>query len=682
MLTGEKLFEAETVSDTMAAVLRAEPDWSKLPSSDAPELCHLAERCLQRDPKQRLRDIGEARIMLEPGGASATQLHMSAVNLPAARSRRAWPAMLAIAIIALAIGAFAGMHFLASSEPAPVVHALITPPPETEFDIAGGSPGPARISPDGTMIAFSALDADGQVMLWLRHVNRQEATMMSGTLDAAYPFWSPDSQTIGFFDMDQGRLRKVPAAGGPPTTLCPAPNGKGGTWNEDGVIIFASDAGVGLSRVMATGGEATELTTLGENENSHRHPRFMPDGEHYLHMVRSNDTNIDGYPVRLRRLGSDEFRDLTTSEAAVEYASGHLLTIREQVLMATTFPAPWDGELIGGVPLVERIAVLGQGAVIAVYSVSDGGMIVFQTGSPATDRIVSRKDLETDQTFPIGESGPVTFPQVSPDGRLAVVQFDTEGATGTDLWLVELETGLRTRLSFAEGEETRAIWTPDGSAVVYTNQHDSIWKILHHPIEGNAIPTVLAESDRPLFPSSLHPAGGRLIVDMKGSSESANDIDIGILTLDDDSGPEIFLDPGEDFVGFGVYSPDGRWIAYHAISDQGFDVFVVSADNPARKWQVTRIGAVWPEWADGGSKLYAAEFDGTLNMTSVDGTGDTFRVGPSQTGIRSAQPTADGDPFSLHPDGGSVFQSVPETEQDSSVSPLHLVTSWQRGLMR
>jgi hypothetical protein len=131
-----------------------------------------------------------------------------------------------------------------------------------------------------------------------------------------------------------------------------------------------------------------------------------------------------------------------------------------------------------------------------------------------------------------------------------------------------------------------------------------------------------------------------------------------------------------------MFSPDGRWIAYHATSDQAFDVFVVSADNPARKWQVTRVGAVWPQWADGGATLFTSRFDGTLYATAVDGSGDTFRVGASTDGIRSTNPTGDGSPFSLHPEGGYVFQSSPETEQDSSISPIHLVTDWKRGLMR
>jgi Tol biopolymer transport system component len=672
MLLGEKLFEAETVSDTMAAVLRAEPDWAKLPTDQAPELCHLAERCLQRDPRQRLRDIGEARIMLEPGGASATQLHMSPASLPTPSARKTWPAALAVAVLCLAVGSIVGMKLLARPAPAPVVHAMIPPPEGNEFDVGGGSPGPARISPDGTMVVFSALDEEGQVMLWLRHVDEQEATMMSGTLGAAYPFWAPDSQTIGFFELDQGRLRKVSAAGGPPTTLCPADNGKGGTWNEDGVIIFAASAGVGLSTVMATGGEASPLTTLGELDNSHRHPRFMPDGEQYLYLVRSNDSELDGYQIKMGRLGSDESRVLTTSEAAVEYAAGHLLTVREQVLMATPFPAPWDGELVGGVPLVENIAVLGQGAAIAVYSASDSGVMVFQTGSPATDRVLTRKNLETDETTTIGDSGPVNHPRVSPDGQLAVIEIDSEGATAVDLWVVELGSGLRTRLSFAEGDETRAVWTPDGSALIYTNQYESRWEILLHPIEGNAIPTVLAESDAPLFPSSVHPSGGSLIVDMKGSSQVANDIDVGILSLDGNSDPE----------GNGVFSPDGRWIAYHAVSDQAFDIFVVSADNPARKWQVTRVGAVWPEWADDGTTIYASQFDGSLYITAVDGSGNTFRVGASRSGIRSTGPNALGHPFSLHPEGDFVFQSSAESESDSSISPLHLVTDWQRGLMR
>ena len=682
MLVGEKLFEAETVSDTMAAVLRAEPDWSQLPTDEAPDLAQLTERCLQRDPRNRLRDIGEARLMLEPGGLALSTMGATAVVGPPPSGRRPWPAFVALAFAGIVAGAFLAPVVFSDAEPAPVVYAMIPPPEGNEFDIQGGSPGPARLSPDGTMIAFSARDDDGRVMLWLRQVGAREATMLTGTEDAAYPFWSPDSRTIGFFDLEGRRLRKVSVAGGPPTTLCPSQNGKGGTWNEGGVIVFAADAGVGLSQVAATGGEASPLTVLEGNENSHRHPRFLPDGEHYIYLVRTDDAEQSQYPIRLGRLGSDEVRDLTMSQAAAEYHAGHLMTVREGVLMTTPFPEPWDGEIVGGVPLVENVAVLGRNSAIAIYSIADDGMTVFQTGSPGSDRVLTRKNLETGATATIGEAGTVDFPRVSPDGRRAVVQIDSEGDSATDLWVVELDSGLRTRLSFAPGDELRAIWTPDGSAVVYTNRHEGRWQLLRHPIEGNAVPTVLAESDAELFPASIHPSGETMLVDMKGSEPPATDIDIGILALDGDSEPEVFLDPGEGFVGNGTYSPDGRWIVYHGTSEQSFDVFVVSADNPARKWQVTRVGAVWPEWSDDGTTLYAAGFDGTLQVTSVDGSGDTFRVGPSRTGIRSAVPSGDGASFSLSPGGEFVFQSTPETERDSSVSPLHLVTDWRRGLMR
>jgi len=683
MLVGEKLFEADTVSDTMAAVLRAEPDWSRLPSGEAPDLSQLTERCLQRDPRHRLRDIGEARLLLEPGGPALSTLGATAVTMGTAPGRRVWPASVALALVGLIAGVFLAPLVLPDGEPERVVYAMIPPPEGTEFDIEGGSPGPARISPDGTMVAFSARDEEGQVMLWLRQIGAPEATMLSGTEDAAYPFWSPDGKTIGFFDLVASRLRKVSVAGGPPTTLCPAPNGKGGTWNEDGVIVFAADAGVGLSRVMATGGEATALTTLQGEENSHRHPRFLPDGEHYLYLARIDGSPQDGYPIRLGRLGQDDARELTTSQAAAEYHDGHLMTVREGVLMATPFPPPWDGEIVGSVPLVESVATLGRDSAISVVSVADDGMIVFQTGSPASDRILTRKNLETDETITIGAAGAVDLPRVSPDGQRAVVQIDSEGDSAIDLWIVELASGLRTRLSFAPGDEVRATWTPDGSAVVYTNRHESRHQVLLHPIEGNAIPTVLAESEEDLLPSSIHPSGDKLLVDVKGGTPSANDIDIGVLAMDGSSTqPEIFLDPGEGFVGEGIFSPDGRWIAYHGDSEQNFDIFVVSADNPARKWQVTRVGAVWPTWADEGATLYATRFDGTLLATSVDGNGDTFRVGASREGVRSAVPSGDGPSYSLAPDGGAVYQSAPESDGDSSISPIHLVTDWRRGLMR
>jgi len=678
MLSGTKLFEGDTISDTMAAVLRAEPDFSLLPTDDAPELCHLAERCLQRDARQRLRDIGEARLLLEPGGAALSSMGMSAAMIAAPARRRNPMALVIVALLCLAAGAAGGMFLLGGSEPAPVIHAMIPPPPEHEFDLGGSSPGPAVISPDGLMIAFVAANRDGETKLWLRHVDSAEAVMLSGTDDAAYPFWSPDSKSIAFFDVDEGRLRKVAANGGPPTTLCAASNGKGGSWNHTGEIIFAPSAGDGLHKVSATGGDPEQITTLEEGVGSHRHPRFLPDQVHYVFLAR-NAGSVDGeQSIQLGILGSVERREIAKSLSNAEYSAGHLLTVREHVLMATPFPAPFE-ELTGGAtPLVENIAVLGQGSAIGIFSATREGILVYQTGESSLERILSWTSRETGASGSIGDTGSIYFPKISPDGRRAIVEMRGDHEEGTDLWLVELESGLRTRFTFAEGDETHALWTPDGSAVIYTRTSEGKFTIMRQPVEGTASAQTLCEGASAMLSTGISPDGEILLMrfDVEGKKQNVYKLAINAGTE-----PEPLIETDKIESG-AVWSPDGKWIAYHAESSNRFDIYVAPADGAGRKWQLSRMGTVWPAWSEDGSKLYCVTFDGALFEYDVDGSGETFNIGASRQVARTLVPSSEGIPYALHPDGDRVLQGGEDVGAESSISLLHMVTDWQRGLAR
>ncbi|HPF70383.1 MAG TPA: protein kinase, partial [Candidatus Krumholzibacteria bacterium] len=360
LLTGKQLFQGETVSDTLAAVLRAEPEWTTLPVAEAPALCRLIERCLERNPKQRLRDIGEARIFLQDGEASGSGLSFSRLNLGSATeapAARRFPValMAAVALACLAGGALLGWKMLARPVPAPVLHAMLPPPRNTDYDLKGTAPGPAVISPDGSMVAFTASDEQGVTRLYLRHLDQGESVALPGTEGSAYPFWSADNTYVGFFDNSGGKMRKVAVAGGPPVTICPAPNGKGGSWNAAGDIIFAPDYNTVIHRVPAIGGEPVPLTKLGPDVDSHRHPRFLPDGRLFLFTARST-ANGHANGVYLASLDTTVApRLITETQANADYVDGRLLAVREGVLMATPFSPDQERVTEGGTPIVENI---------------------------------------------------------------------------------------------------------------------------------------------------------------------------------------------------------------------------------------------------------------------------------------------------------------------------------------
>ena len=685
MLAGRRLFQGETMSDTLAAVLRAEPEWDALPVADHPLLCRLVERCLVRDPKQRLRDIGEARIFLQDGGASSSSLSFSTLDLAAAPGRRASgrPGLLAIAAVAAACllgGATIGWRVLARPQPAPVLHAMVPPPYETDYDLKGTAPGPAALSPDGTMVAFCAVDAEGRSQLYLRHLDQGESVALSGTAFAAYPFWSPDSRFIGYFDMEGEKLRKVAVGGGPPVTLCPAPNGKGGSWGPDGVIIFAPDFDTVIHRVPDIGGEAVPITRRIPDHDSHRHPRFLPDGRHFVFTARATATGQDN-DVYLASLDTTETpRIIATSQADADYALGHLLTVREGVLMATPFTPDQERATAGGAPLVEDILMIG-GAAVAVFSPSATGMLVYQTGASAqAGRMLYWTDAVNGGTQSVGDPGQIFHPAVSPDGTRAVVEVRGASNEGGDLWLVDLETGLRTRFTFAPGDETRAVWSRDGASVFYASNHEGRYRIVQQPVEGQGGAAIVLESERPISPTSVGPGDADLLLNWENEGGVWDLRRLGLDAGDGEPAP-VAAAEGEDLAG-GRYSPDGRWIAYHTETAAGWDVFVMPAAGGARKWQVTSDGGVYPRWSPDGGELWISRFNGDLRIYDVDGSGATFRVGTFRQGPAVTPPDNSGNYYDLHPDGARLLQTGIDPAFRAEVSYLHLVTDWRRGLVQ
>jgi len=688
LLTGKQLFQGETVSDTLAAVLRAEPEWDALPVAEAPGLCHLIERCLVRDPKQRLRDIGEARIFLQDGDASGSHLGLSKLDLGTLPAEAAGGGFglvrtLAVAVVCLTVGAAVGWKILDRPQPAPVLHAMLPPPAGTDYDLNPNQPGPAVISPDGSMVTFTAADTSGISRLYLRHLDQGDAVAMSGTETAAYPFWSADSRSIGFFEMKGGKLRKVAVTGGPPVTICPASNGKGGSWNKDGVIIFAPSHDAPINRVPAMGGDPVAITTIPEGYDSDRHPRFLPDGRHFIYTARTTGSSAAN-GVFLASLDTTVAQRLIAeSQANADYAGGCLLTVREGVLMATPYTPDQERASAGATPLVENVLRLAAGAAVAVFSPSRNGMLVYQTGaSAAAGQVLYWTDAVTGARQPLGESGQLGSPVVSPDGTRAVLPVLGESEEGTDLWLVDLQTGLRTRFTFAAGDETWPVWSHDGAFVFYAAHADSEYTVVRQPVEGRGGAVDLLRSTRAVAPTDVAPDDHAVLLDWT-REDGKNEMRRLALDADGAAGdPEVAATDPDKNLGGGRYSPDGRWIAYHTQTAAGWDVFVMPAEGGARKWQVTTTGCVYPRWNPDGTEIWVSEFSGNLRAYQVDGSGSTFRVGAFRRTLTVTEPDVDGNYYDLAPDGRHVLEIGNDPAFRAQISYLHLVTDWRRGLMR
>ncbi len=665
MLTGNRLFGGETVSHVLASVLKDEIDLNELPADVPPHVRRLIGRCLRKKPKQRLQAIGDARIVLDEGDDDAPATVAGSAEVPG-RSRLAWLA----AAVALALATTLGiLLWLGEARDPGVVRASIPAPPGTVFHLEPFNPGVATVSPDGNLVVFSARDESGRFMLYLRALDAGEAHALDGTEGGHYPFWSPDSRWIGF--VANGKLRKVPATGGPVQTICDAVDGKGGTWNPDGVIVFAPDASSALHRVAAVGGDSTPITELdlGRGDNSHRQPRFLPDGRHVVFYARNAAGDHKGWVrvIELDEGGSG--RDLVQSPSSARFAAGHLLFVRENMLMAQPFD-PQKLEFRGDAfPLGENVIVpslTGAGA----FSASDNGVLVYQTGNQEMSSRLQFFDRDGRPMENVGDEGLFDHVSLSPDGTTAaVVIFDT--ALGADdIWLVDVERGLRTRFTFDKASDGYPVWSPDGQSLVFASRRNGSQAIFRKSIGGTGEVELVYQTDTDIFPSSWSPDGRHITFDRSGEGTSS---DLWVLDLENGPSAEVFYQTeAED--GVGMFSPDGRWLAYWSQESGRGEVYVTPFPGPGRRVQLSASSGTWMQWRSDGREIFYQDETGLLKRVEVDGRGDTFVVGSTADVMVLGVPQITGVKFSITPDGETVLTAVNSGDEQSTF--VDLVVGW------
>ena len=673
MLTGHKLFEGETVSHVLASVLKDNVDLDELPGDTPPTIRDLIGRSLRKKPKQRLQAIGDARIVLEeyradPEGSAAPQTESVLVIDEGPRWRRLLP-WAAAGLLAVAL---AGLSWSVLGTKPQVVSATIPPPPEAEFYLNPNSPGPVAVSPDGRSLAFSAQDANGDILLYVRRLDAPQAQALSGTDNAAYPFWSPDSRWIGYFNRPEGTLKKIDTNGGPPITLTEAPNGKGGTWNDGGVIVFAPEASSPLHRVSSAGGESVPLTGLdAERHNSHRHPRFLPDGHQIIFLARGNTPAQSSLMVADLESGST--REVMATETQAEYASGHLLFVRERALMAQPFD-PGSAELEGeAVPLAEELLVI-QGASLADFSLSETGILSFATGRSEDQTHLEWRDRTGGDGGTLGDEAPYQTPLLSPDGSVAVVEIVDESTGTEDLWVVDLERAVRTRFTFDSAQDIWPVWSPDGQTVFFSSNRGGGFAIYKKSLEGAGEVEEVIRGERDLFSTSVSPDGIQLLVFGPGEGTGT---DLFVVALDGSADLQPWRST-EFSESVGVFSPDGKWVVYHSNESGSPEVYVAPFPGPGRRWQVSSDGGVYPTWREDGSEIIYTRLDGTLRVASVRAQGESFFVDGDEDLFEIGPPQLGGPLFSVSGDA-QRFLVVPPTIQRAD-SLLHLLVNWPTAL--
>jgi len=630
LLTGSMLYGGETVGDSLAAVIARDPDWAALPKETPPRIRRLIERCLRKDPKQRMRDIGEARLIIDEQEAAPI------AAAPVAERRWTWLpwAVTGLAVVAAAVAI--GTVWL---RPNPVnlgaTRFALTIP---DGNVEAGSPGGAQAapSPDGRFVAFVAMDnSSAKHNLWVRPLGSLVAHKLDKTEGANFPFWSPDSHFIAFFEDD--KLKRVAVAGGSPQALCDVEaagvnfgsSGDGGTWNREGVIVFGVRGKVPLMRVPATGGIATPATVPDENEVGHSWPQFMPDGRHLLYFARNREPEKSG--IYVQEMGSSK-RVLVLKNAIRGAWSppGYLLFVRDSTLYAQRMNSKTfqlEGEAVSVAQDVTSNEINGR----AAFAVSDNGVLVYRGGLIGRLRQLAWYDREGKRLGAVGKPHGYVSVTLSPDEKSAAVVAGT-GPGRSDTWTMNLSSGVLTRLTLdSRSTALMGPWSPDSLRVAVNYLGGGISELTVASGKARVL------SSDAIYAEDWSPDGSMLLcLDLIGRRLSALSPtgEAKLRTIVDTPYRRRMM----------RFSPDGQWVAYSSDESGRFEVSAAAFPSFAEKRQVSSGGGQRPFWRKDGREILYEALDGALMSAEIK-TGSRIDVGTPkmlfQVPLKSNLPGAD-----------------------------------------
>ncbi len=672
MLSGRRAFRGESAAETMSAILREDPpDLSATSQRISPALERLVHHCLEKNPEERFHSARDLAFALEALSGSASSFDKA---IPIARptlqwrtrGRLIWIAVIALLLLSAIVLAFS--NFRRAPQEASTMRFFISPSDQASF--AG-----SVISPDGRHVAISTRDSSGKALLWIRSLDSLTAQPLSGTEYATFPFWSPDSRSIGFFA--GSKLKRIDVSGGPPQTICDAGIGAGGTWNAEGVIVFSPDTGSVLYRVPATGGVATRITTLDESQQeiAHKYPHFLPDGQHYLYLVQSSQ--IENNSVYVGALDSKEKQRVVQTRAEAAYMPpGYLLFLRYRTLMAQPFDS--DKLQVTGEPVLvaEQVGfntVLGS----ANFSVSDNGILTYMTAS-VTGGQPTLLDRDGKSLASIGQPGEYFNLSLSPDEKRLAVALSGPQSGSRDVWLIDIARGTPTRFTFDPVEDFVPIWSPDGSRIVFVSDRDGNGNLYQKSASGAGKEELLLKTNERKWPSDWS-RDGRFILYTVLSPSTRHDL--WVLPMTGEKTPTPFLQStfNEDQ---GRFSPDGHFIAYTSDESGKFEVYVQTFPLSGGKWLVSRDGGAQPRWRADGKEIFFIAPDRKLMAAEVKLEGSTFEAGVPRV-LFQTQVISYPNPRSVYDvsgDGKRFFIITPLQENTST--PITVVTNWNASLKR
>ena len=682
MLAGGRLFAGDSVPETLAGVLKNEIDLGALPAETPAAIRGLLRRCLERNPKNRLRDIGDARLVLEDVAAGRTEVAAASDSvggpadsrLAAARRQVRWLAGLSVLFVGLAAVLTVSRSRPPSAEGAQEIRFQLTPPSELSPTRRGSS---FVLSPDGRHMVMSNVDG-----IWVRALDSVVSQQILHAAGPTYPFWSPDGAWIGFFA--EGQLKKIPREGGPAQKICEALEGRGGAWSPSGVIVFSKEQGLnGLFLVNAQGGVPELLTrSVAEKvQQYHRYPQFLPDGRSFIFQVLASAPEVagiyvgtlDGDPPKRVLDGGDQAR-FAPAVTPSSPGAGYLLFRRGKVLMAQGFDSGQRKLLGDAVPVADSVGVAmntGSGA----FSLSSNGILAHSNSAEAiveliwNDRSgrrlgVANPDIRSIQGVDLA----------SGERRLAYGAGDP-----SDIWVQNLPNGEPSRFTFGPAPGwVNPLWSPDGNDLVYATWDLSglaLYEMRRRRADRSREEETLLQASSAIYSWDLSPDGKSLLF-------GDNLYKSWLLPLTGERKPVAFLPPGRAQV-YLQYSPDGRWVAYASDVQGPFEVFVTTVPPSAALWQISSGGGSMPRWRrSDGRELYFRANDGTLMAVELG-------AGPGAAAIeeRSAPrplflgiPSSGNTPLFTYAAAGDGQRFLVTASRSTEQPPITVVLNWQSAL--
>jgi Tol biopolymer transport system component len=668
MATARRAFEGKSKTSLIAAILSTQPPpISSVQPVMPPALDHVVKKCLEKDPDDRWQSAHDVASELAWIGEAGSQAGVPATLSLRRRSRErlAWGL---VALLGAAAAVLAVVQLRRPATPAVAFRATLEPPPETAlipFDELG-----LALSPDGRQLAFVAIASDGGKKIWIRDLSDMTARALPETAGAWYPFWSPDGRHIGFFS--DGKLKRIDLRGGSPQVIADAPSGRGGSWGKDDVILFSPNINSGIHRVAATGGTPTPVTHFdAEKDTSHRWPQFLPDGKHFLFLLRAR---ISGKPevgrLALASIDSPESTTLIEDATNAAYVEpGYIVYGRSNNLYAWRFDAA-RRRLVGQPsPVVKEKVSFFEPKNQSVFTASDSGVIVYLPEAiPRTT--LQWVDPGGRNLGSLGPPGFYTGPRIAPDGTKVAYALADSSQGLADLWVRDLQYDRTLRVTQKSGIFFTPVWSSDSSRLMFACQLKGVPDLCVRSLKEGGDAQLVYESAHWKTPGSWTPDGSLLFSEQ---DPQTND-DVKSVTTTGKGEPRVLLQTPFD-ESFPQASPDGRWYAYLSNESGRSEVCLRSTSGPFEQWQVSTEGGSQARWRGDGGELYYLAPDGYVMAVAI-ATQPVFRPGPPRRLFRLPEKALRDTPVfeDVMPDGKRFLLNVPVAAR-SSVG-FHVILNW------